>query len=105
MSRIFLSHSSLDSARAVEVRDWLVSEGWDDVFLDLDPARGVAPGERWQAALRAAAERCEAVLFLVSQHWLASRWCQSEYLLAKQLDTSKNLVFAVPRCELSLHER
>ncbi|TIP29591.1 MAG: toll/interleukin-1 receptor domain-containing protein [Mesorhizobium sp.] len=85
MSRIFVSHSSRDGPRAVEVRDWLVANGWDDVFLDLDPVRGLAPGERWQNALRAAADRCEAVVFLISLDWLNSRWCLSEYLLAKQL--------------------
>ena len=55
MSRIFISYSSLDNDRAVEVRDWLVANGWDDVFLDLDPVRGLAPGERWQNALKVAA--------------------------------------------------
>jgi TIR domain len=85
MSRIFISHSSRDDKRAIEVRDWLAANGWDDVFLDLDPIRGLAPGERWQNALKAAADRCEAVLFLISASWLNSRWCLSEYLLAKQL--------------------
>jgi hypothetical protein len=85
MSRIFISHSSRDDQRAVEVRDWLAANGWDDVFLDLDPVRGLAPGERWQNALKEAADRCQAVLFLVSQNWLNSRWCLSEYLLCKQL--------------------
>ncbi|MFO1135075.1 MAG: TIR domain-containing protein [Rhodoblastus sp.] len=85
MSRIFLSHSSKDSLKAVEVRDWLATNGWRDVFLDLDPAAGIAPGEHWQNELRAAADRCEAVIFIVSSHWLASPWCLSEFLLAKQL--------------------
>src|SRR5215207_575178 len=62
MSRIFISHSSHDDQRAIEVRNWLAANGWDDVFLDLDPVRGLAPGERWQNALRAAANRCEASL-------------------------------------------
>jgi hypothetical protein len=88
MSRIFISHSSRDDQRACEVRDWLVAHGWDDLFLDLDPVRGLAPGERWQAELRAAADRCEAVLFLVTPNWMASRWCLAEYLLAKQLGKS-----------------
>ncbi len=43
------------------MRDWLASEGWDDVFLDLDPERGIAAGERWERALHEAANRCEAV--------------------------------------------
>jgi tetratricopeptide (TPR) repeat protein/WD40 repeat protein len=85
MSRIFISHSSLDNKSAEGVRDWLIENGWSDVFLDLDPVRGLAPGERWQNALKLAADRCEAVLFLISPNWLSSRWCLSEFLLAKQL--------------------
>ncbi|MEO1610319.1 MAG: TIR domain-containing protein, partial [Pseudomonadota bacterium] len=64
MSRIFLSHSSKNNATAIALRDWLVSEGWDDLFLDLDPDRGIAAGERWEQALHKAARDCEAVLFL-----------------------------------------
>jgi hypothetical protein len=41
MSRIFLSHSSANNAEAVALPDWLVGEGWDDLFLDLDPTRGL----------------------------------------------------------------
>src|ERR1700757_4185596 len=85
MSRIFISHSSLDNKAAESTRDWLVENGWSDIFLDLDPVRGLAPGERWQNALKLAADRCEAVLFLISPNWLSSRWCLSEFLLAKQL--------------------
>jgi len=85
MSRIFISHSSLDNNLAERTRDWLVANGWNDIFLDLDPVRGLSPGERWQNALKHAADRCEAVLFLISPNWLSSRWCLSEFLLAKQL--------------------
>ena len=70
MSRIFLSHSSQDDFAAMALRDWLKTEGWDDVFLDLDPERGIAAGERWERALHEAENRCEAVIFLVSGHWL-----------------------------------
>jgi WD40 repeat protein len=85
MSRIFISHSSRDNVRALELRNWLASNGWDDVFLDVDLSDGLAPGEHWQNALKAAADRCEAVLFLISPNWLSSAWCLSEFLLAKQL--------------------
>jgi hypothetical protein len=85
MSCIFLSHSSLDNFQAVALRDWLAREGWDDVFLDLDPDRGIAPGERWERALHEAATRCEGVIFLVSANWLASGWCLREYTLARTL--------------------
>jgi hypothetical protein len=68
MARIFLSHSSVNNAEAVALRTWLAAEGWDDVFLDLDPDRGIVAGERWERALNEAASRCEAVLFLFRVH-------------------------------------
>src|SRR5215831_5033400 len=86
VSRIFLSHSSTDNAQAIALRDWLVAEGWNDLFLDLDPERGIAAGERWERALNEAARRCEAVLFLTSKAWLASRWCMNELALARRLN-------------------
>ena len=86
MSRIFLSHSSTDNFEAIALRDWLASEGWKDVFLDLDPERGIAAGQRWERALHDAASRCEAVIFLVSTNWLGSGWCTKEYALARGLN-------------------
>ena len=89
MSRLFISHSERNDDWAIALRDWLVREGWsgeNDIFLDLDPERGIAAGERWAQALEDAATRCEAVLFLVSEAWLGSKWCLDEYQLAKQLN-------------------
>src|SRR5271168_780053 len=86
MSTIFLSHSSRDNFEAVALREWLAREGWDDVFLDLDPDRGIAAGERWERALHEQANRCEAVIFLVSANWLGSGWCLREYTLARTLN-------------------
>jgi len=85
MSRIFLSHSSADEREAVALNFWLSENGWDDVFLDIDPRRGLVAGERWQEALRKAADRCEAVVFIVSPAWARSKWCLAEFLLAKSL--------------------
>lgn len=86
MSRLFLSHSSANNAEAIALRDWLSSEGWDDVFLDLDPERGIVAGQRWERALHEAATRCEAVIFLASKPWLASQWCLREFQLAQKLN-------------------
>jgi subtilisin-like proprotein convertase family protein len=80
MSRIFLSHSSVDEREAVAVNKWLSDNGWNDVFLDIDPQRGLVAGERWQEALRQAADRCEAVIFIVSPAWAKSKWCQADIL-------------------------
>jgi formylglycine-generating enzyme required for sulfatase activity len=86
MSRIFLSHSSKNNAEAKALADWLAAQGFDDLFLDLNPQRGIAAGERWERALNQAAQRCEAVLFLVSNAWLASDWCLKEFNLAHRLN-------------------
>jgi formylglycine-generating enzyme required for sulfatase activity len=87
VSRIFLSHSSSNNAEAVALRDWLADNGWkDEIFIDLDPQRGIAAGERWECALNEAANRCEAVLFLVSNAWLGSGWCLKEFNLAHKLN-------------------
>ena len=48
-----------------------VTPGWDDVFLNVDPERGIKAGERWAEALEAAGSWCEAFLFLISGSWLA----------------------------------
>ena len=87
MSRIFLSHSSDNNAEAVALCDWLGGEGWkDEVFLYLDPTRGIAAGEHWEKKLNEAANRCEAVLFLLSKAWLVSEWCGKELNLARRLN-------------------
>jgi hypothetical protein len=85
MSRIFISHSSENNAAALALAEWLETNGWSDYFLDIDLNRGIAPGERWMAALAAAVDRCEAVLFLVSPAWRASKYCFAEFYQAKNL--------------------
>jgi WD40 repeat protein len=89
MSRLFISHSSVNDDWALALQAWLIREGWsgeNDIFLDLDPERGIVAGQRWARALEDAATRCEAVLFLVSEVWLASKWCGDEYQLANRLN-------------------
>jgi TIR domain len=81
VSRLFISHSSLNDDWALALQAWLIREGWsgeNDIFLDLDPERGIVAGQRWARALEDAATRCEAVLFLVSEVWLASKWWPHE---------------------------
>jgi hypothetical protein len=88
LSRLFISHSSKNDDWAIALRDWLVREGWsqqDDIFRDLDPERGIAARHCWAQALEDAATRCEAVLFLVLEEWLASKWCADEYQLANRV--------------------
>jgi hypothetical protein len=65
VSRIFISHSSRDTETSISVREWLAGNGWNDVFLDLDPSvalrRGGAGGRNCsQSPMR------ELILALVS---------------------------------------
>jgi hypothetical protein len=85
MARIFLSHASANNAQALALATWLEQQGWTDYFLDIDDDRGIAPGERWLAALTGAVDRCEAVLFLVSPAWRNSKYCFAEFFEAKKL--------------------
>ena len=81
-------------------RDWLRENGWDDVFLDLDPERGIVAGQRWKEALQKAAHRCELVLALVSPEWLASSWCKSEIDAARLM--GKKIIVALIGVDKSL---
>ncbi len=109
MTRIFLSHSSLNNAEAIAIRDWMKAQGWDDVFLDLDPELGLAPGDHWQIALRAAVARCEVVVVLISPDWAASSWCKTEFLLTKLGASPKAIlplvVSPTPKSELPTEMR
>jgi tetratricopeptide (TPR) repeat protein len=96
MGLLFISHSSRDNDQAIRVRDWLKKEGWGEVFLDLDPSEGLAPGQRWQDELKRAGANCAAVIVLISPNWLASRWCQTEFLVADHLGKRIFPVFVAP---------
>lgn len=79
MARIFISHSSRNNAEVLALREWLVSQGWNDLFLDIHPTDGLVAAERWQAALRSSIGRCKAVIFCLSPEWVASPHCLSEF--------------------------
>ena len=111
MGVIFISHSSRNNEDAVAVRDWLRNEGYAETFLDLDldPEHGLAPGERWQEELKKAGERCSAIVVVITPDWVASEWCQTEFLVAAQLGKKIFPIMLAPtpferlRRELSAH--
>ncbi|MDH6247946.1 WD40 repeat protein, partial [Mycobacterium sp. OTB74] len=88
MMRVFLSHSSRDNRQAMAVKAWLIEHEpglAEEIFLDLDPRTGIRPGERWKQALNKANTRCEAVICLLSKHWLNSHECAVEFRYAENL--------------------
>ncbi|MFE3228141.1 TIR domain-containing protein [Nocardia sp. NPDC059228] len=95
MARIFLSHSSPDNRQAIALKAWLVEQDpalVDEIFLDLDPDTGIAPGVRWKDALVRATSRCEAVICLISETWDSSAECRTEVRTAENLNKR---IFAV----------
>jgi WD40 repeat protein len=86
VSRIFLSHSSRDSRAAIALKRWLTEqrpELVNEIFLDIDQETGLRLGEHWGSQLVTSNARCEYLICLLSQHWLASRECQVEYRTAE----------------------
>ncbi len=89
MSRIFLSHSSLDNRQTIALRQWLIEQEpplANEIFLDLDSRGGISPGTKWKDALRQASTRCEAVICVLSPHWEDSPECKVEYRFAEYLN-------------------
>jgi hypothetical protein len=89
VSRIFLSHSSLDSRQTIALQRWLIEQDpplRDEIFLDLDYRGGISPGAKWKDVLRQASTRCEAVICVLSSHWEDSPECNVEYRFAEYLN-------------------
>ncbi|MDQ1716821.1 MAG: hypothetical protein QOE89_774, partial [Pseudonocardiales bacterium] len=88
MSRIFLSHSSIDNRQAVALKLWLSQqrpELANEIFLDIDQQSGLRLGEKWKGQLFRTNSRCESIICLLSAHWLASSECKTEYRTAEGL--------------------
>ena len=86
MPSLFISHSSADKAAALELKARLAAEGYDALFLDFDPERGIPAGQSWERELYSQLRRCGAVVFLASPASVASAWCFAEVSLARSLD-------------------
>src|SRR5271163_521232 len=79
MAVLFVSHASRDDAMAVALEAWLDAHGFDDRFVDHSD---IDAGEKWAQALRDAAGACRVVVCLVTENWLASDECYSEFRAA-----------------------
>lgn len=85
MPRIFISHSSRDNQIAAEIKTWLDSRGFDNVFLDIDKHAGIPPGKNWEQELYRGIDSAQAVILLVTPNWHASKWCFVEFAQARAL--------------------
>ena len=81
MARVFVSHSSADTALAGEVHGWLVDDG-HEVFLDQHLRDGLVVGEEWEQRLHERLRWADAVVCLLTSAYLASVWCTAELTIA-----------------------
>jgi formylglycine-generating enzyme required for sulfatase activity len=79
MAVLFVSHASRDDAMAVALEGWLRGKGFTDLFIDHS---NIDAGDKWAQALRDAAGACRVVVCLVTENWLASDECFSEFRAA-----------------------
>ena len=93
MSRIFLSHSREDRCEAAAMSEWLKENGWDDVLFDIDSTPDFPRAEFIEQVIQEKILPCEAVVFLVSQHWLDCEPRRREFDLARKFN--KNIICVV----------
>ena len=79
MPVLFVSHSSKDDDHASALEAWLRTNGFTDIFVDHSD---IAGGDKWADALKASANACRVVIFLVTPNWLASAECFGEFKAA-----------------------
>jgi hypothetical protein len=84
MARVFISHSSKNNELAADIRDWLKTDG-HDVFLDYDRQDGIEGGDLWEERLYERLRWADAVVCLVTDEYVTSRWCFGEIVAAKTL--------------------
>jgi TIR domain/Novel STAND NTPase 1 len=84
MTAIFISHSSADYEASVKMKLWLEQQGHTSLFLDFDPETGIKAGSDWEETMYYKLRQCQAVLALLSPHWLAPKWCFAELVQARE---------------------
>ena len=79
MATVFISHSSRDDALIGDLEDWLIGQGFSDLFVDHSD---IVAGSSWEDSLKKSAGAACVVLCLVTENWLASKECPSEFKAA-----------------------
>ena len=85
MSRIFISHNSADNEITKSIVERLQSAGFECVFVDFDPDKGIAAGKNWELELYRELRACRLLIFLSSKASVESQWCFFEVAHAKSL--------------------
>ncbi len=84
MARVFISHASVDTGWAEQVRGWLAEDG-HETFLDQHQDDGILPGEDWEKRLYSELQAADAVVCVVTESYVQSVWCAAEIGAARAL--------------------
>ena len=79
MAAVFISHSSRDDALIGDLEGWLIGQGFSDLFVDHSD---IVAGSSWEDSLKKSAGAACVVLCLVTENWLTSKECPSEFKAA-----------------------
>lgn len=88
MSRIFLSHASVETIQALALKKWLIDQNpplANHIFLDVDD---IQPTDEWAEVIQERGENCRVMVCLVSKAWEASWECRQELKIARRLNKS-----------------
>lgn len=97
MAKIFISHSSRDNTAARHMFEWVRAQGFEEVFLDIDKHGGIPPGAKWEQELYTNLERAQAVILVLTENWMASKWCFAEFAQARALGKAIFPVIETPQ--------
>lgn len=89
--RVFVSYGHRDMRIASELYDALQSEGLS-LWMD---SRAIRPGDRWVVEIEEQIRSADAVLVLITEDSLSSRWVEREFQLALGSGASGPLVVPV----------
>lgn len=78
--RLFLSYSREDRATIDELAS-ILQKGGQEVWID----DAIRIGEHWRDSLRQAIEDSDGIVLSLTPNWLASPWCQWEFVTAVEL--------------------
>jgi len=81
VARVFLSYATPDHGLARSVHAWLTADG-HDVFFDRDQIRGIPVGDDWKDRLYRELARVDAVVCVLTRHYLDAMWCTAELAVA-----------------------
>ena len=78
---IFISYSRHDVIRVTQIKNELERETQSSCWMDLD---GIESGEQFVNVIISAINRCNTVLFMMSEHSMNSEWALDELDFAKK---------------------